>query len=280
MRELFFSGALVAMLISQLPAPAYSQLQRVRTVTDEPVEIFPAMLSVGLSTTTGPEARNLITTVTHAFGLVEGGIDHFFGLDDGANTRIGLDYGISDRLSLGLSRMTFFKVVDLRGKWILLRQMTSGNPPMDLAVKGSVSVSTLSGTGQRFQERLVWFSSLIAAHRIGPLSLQISPMAAWFNDVAPGEEKGFFAAGVAGNYRLSDRFSLGLEYIPLLSEPNPGGRNPLALHFDIETGGHVFQLFLASSQWHNEPWILAQNRNRFLEGDFRFGFSIHRVFGL
>jgi hypothetical protein len=57
-------------------------------------------------------------------------------------------------------------------------------------------------------------------------------------------------------------------------------KDALAVALNINTGGHVFQLFLSSSQWHNEQYIMANNRDKFWKGEFRFGFNIHRVFGL
>ena len=272
--------ASLLLLTATAPEVALSQLTRERVETDAPLEIFPSPLIVGMSSAGNLAGGNLYTSVTHTFGRLDGGIDHFFGLDDGANTRIGLDYGFSDRFSMGISRMTFLKVVDLRGKVTLQRQTVTGGSPVEMTLKGSVSISTLSGTGDSFSERLVYFISLPTARKFDQLSLQIAPMFAHFNSVSQGGEEQLLALGLAGSYRLSQRFSLGLEYLPVLSTGNPGTRHAMAVVLDIETGGHIFQLFLASSQWHNEPYILANNTDRFIDGEFRFGFTIHRVFGL
>jgi hypothetical protein len=53
----------------------------------------------------------------------------------------------------------------------------------------------------------------------------------------------------------------------------------MAVGLDIETGGHVFQLFFTSSQWLTEQHVVARNVDDFLSGDFRIGFNVNRVFG-
>lgn len=268
-------------VIIVIPATADAQLPRERAVPDAPVgNLFWAPTNIGISTVQNMEMNNLNSSVTHTFGLVRSGIDHFFGLDDGANTRIGLDYGISDRLSLGVGRMTFNKVVDIRGKYNILRQTTSGSTPVDLGVKTSMGISTLSGQGFEFTDRLSYFTSVMIARKFNRFSFQISPMIAHFNTVPAGRLNQLFGVGMLVNYELTDRFALSAEYLPVFGERNPGTADEMAVALNIDTGGHIFQLFFSSSQWHNEQYIMANNRNRFWEGDIRFGFNIHRVFGL
>lgn len=276
-----FSGLMVAALV---PVTAEAQLERKRVVENQPIQnVFWATRNVGISTVHNPSARNLHSSVLHTFGLVNGGIDHFFGLDDGANTRIGLIYGLSDRLSLGVGRMTFLKIVDIQSKANILRQTESGSMPVDLAVKGSVGISTLSGVGLEFSDRLSYFGSVMIARKFNRVSLQLSPMYSQFNKttgIVGSDFERLFGLGVLMNVELNNRIALSAEYLPVFGDRNPGTNDAMAVALNINTGGHVFQIFLASSQWHNEQYIMANNTDRFWEGDFRFGFNIHRVFGL
>lgn len=268
-------------LITVAPRTAKAQLQRERALPDAPVgNLFWAPTNIGISTVQNPDAANLNSTVAHIFGIVSGGVDHFFGLDDGANTRIGLDYGINDRLSMGVGRMTFNKVVDIRGKFNILRQTTSGSTPVDLGVKTSIGISTLSGVGLEFSDRLSYLTSVMIARKFNGFSLQLSPMIAHFNTVSATAENQLFGVGFLVNYEITDRFALSAEYLPVIGERNPGTTDEMAIALNIDTGGHIFQLFLSTSQWHNEQYIMANNRDRFWEGDIRFGFNINRVFGL
>ncbi|MCH2449728.1 MAG: DUF5777 family beta-barrel protein [Gracilimonas sp.] len=275
--SLIINSLIVVLLIS---VTANAQLPRERAQTDGPIEnTFWATTNIGISTVQNVDKHNLESSVMHTFGLVRGGIDTFYGLDDGANTKIGLDYGISNKFSVGISRMTFNKVVDLRGKYNILRQTRSGSVTVDLAIKSSLGISTLSGVGLGFNERLSYFTSVMIARKSDRMSLQLTPMIAHFNAPVAGNPHQLFGLGVLTSYELNNRLALSAEYLPVIGQRNAFSKDALAVALNINTGGHVFQLFLASSQWHNEQYIMANNRDAFWKGEFRFGFNIHRVFG-
>jgi hypothetical protein len=268
-------------LFTLLPESAEGQLQRERVQMDRPVEnIFWASTNIGISTVRNLSAGSLNTSVAHTFGQVNSGIDRFFGLDDGANTRIGIEYGFTDRFSVGIGRMTFNQVVDIRTKYNILRQTESGSTPIDLAVKASTGITTLSGQNLEFSERLSYLVSVMAARKLDRFSLQLTPMVAHFNRTADINPEQLFGLGTLLNFELNDRFSVSGEYLPVIGDRNAGTRDAMGVSLNIDTGGHIFQIFFTSTQWHNEQFIMANNRDRFWEGDFRFGFNIHRVFGM
>jgi hypothetical protein len=176
--------------------------------------------------------------------------------------------------------MTFNKVVDIRSKVNVLRQTENGSVPLDVAVKLSTGISTLSGRGFEFSDRLSYLLSLMAAKKIDRFSIQVAPIFARFNRVSSGDQNNLVGIGFLTQYELNERFALSAEYLPVLGDRNPGTEDMMALSLNINTGGHIFQIFFSSSQWHGEQYIMANNADRFWEGDFRFGFNINRVFGL
>lgn len=271
---------LLGLAATLAPFRAEAQLTREPVRSDQPVESnFLAPTHIGLPTVYQVAEKNLNSSVKHTFGLVSGGIDHFYGLDDGANTRLGIDYGLNQWLSVGIGRMTFNKVVDLRSQISILQQIREG-APVDLAMHISSGISTLSGTGMSFPDRQSWLATLMIAKTVHRLSVQIAPMAGTIHS-RNGEEKPLLlGAGVLGAWQLSDRYTLGIEYLPRFGDRPAGSSNLMAISLNIDTGGHLFQLFLSSSQWHNAPYMMANNSDRFWEGDFRFGFNINRLFGL
>lgn len=272
----------VVILLAHHPEQMHAQLTREPAQQpDQPVyNVFWASSNVGISTVRNPSAGSLNSTVMHTFGLIDGGIERFYGLDDGANTRIGLEYGILDRWSVSLGRMTFNKIVDVGGKVNILRQTISGSVPLELAAKGKVGITTVPGLGLTFNDRLSYFLSLMIARKFDRFSLQLSPMITHFNRTVADNPKQLIGLGVVTSYELSDRFALSAEYLPVLGDRNTGTRDAMAVALNINTGGHIFQLFLTSSQWHKEPFMMANNRDRFWDGEIRFGFNIHRVFGI
>ena len=267
--------------LSLFPDLSEAQLKRERAVTTVLADpAFRATKNVGISTIINPSSGDLHYSILHTFGLVEGGIDRFYGLDDGANTRLGFIYGVTDRVSVGLGRMTFRKIVDISTKVHLMRQTNDASRPLSIAVKGATGISTVSGQGLEFNERLSYFTSVMFARKFNTVGIQLTPMYSYFNRVLGEDEQSLFGMGILLQVDLNDRFAVSWEYLPVFGSRNPGTEDAMALSLDIDTGGHVFQIFFASSQWHNEQFIMANNRDRFWEGDFRFGFNIHRVFGL
>jgi hypothetical protein len=271
----------ILLVIILFPTLVFAQLVREQTIKDPEVDkTFFSTMNIGISTVDNVDKNNLKSSVKHTFGLVSSGVDQFFGLDNGANTKLSLDYGISDRFSVGIGRMTFNKVVDFRIKYNVMNQTGSGSTPVSVALKGSVGITTLSGIGYSFNDRLSYFGSVMIARKFDALSIQLSPMITYFTRPLSGNEQTLAGLGLSGSYALNDRYALSAEYLPVLSDRNTNTKDTFAVGLNIDTGGHVFQLFLSSAQWHNEPFIMAHNQDAFWEGDFRFGFNIHRIFGL
>lgn len=270
---------------------ANAQMERRRSNPSAPVgEIFWAPTVINVASATNLPARNANFSIHHTFGLTNTGYESLWGLDDPANIRFGLDYGIVDRLSVGFGRSRFDKLWDFRFKASLLRQTIDDKMPIELAVKGDLGINTVSNPDFEFIDRLNYLGSVMIARKVSDrISLQVTPMFAHFNTViieSDGEggtiepENSLFAVGLDGRFVLSDRFALLVEYIPVVGDRNPDTKNAFSVGLDIETGGHVFQLFLTSSQWTTEQHTIARNTDNFFKGDFRLGFNVNRVFGL
>lgn len=269
-----------------------AQMQRTRAVQDGPVdELFLIGSVAGMSTVTNLEAKNLNSLIMHNFGLVSGGIEDFYGLDQGAAVRLGIDYGITDKLSVGIGRTSIEDNVDLRFKYTVLRQLKSDKVPVEIAIKGDFGITTQENNRGfkdfTFAERLNYFGSVMMARQFNDkITLQFAPMVSHFNTVVietvgqPEPEHTHFGVGFAGRLKLGVRNSLTFEYLPVLGERTEGTKNHFALGYEIETGGHVFQMFFMAGQWFTEQHLLARNTNDFFAGDFRLGFNVNRIFSL
>lgn len=271
-------------VFSLLHNQAFAQMERERVNPGGAVtETFWAPNLIGMETTEQVSANNLNVTIMHSFGIAtERTLQNFFGLDIGPNVRLGIDYGITDNWSIGIGRMTDRKVVDLRSKLNLLQETKDGSIPISLSIKGDIGLTTLENN-RPISDDLNYLISLPIAKKVSEgLSLQIAPMFTHFNRVngISETENSLFALGLGGEYHISRRYALMAEYYPVLGDRNPGTKNAFALGLNIETGGHVFQLFFASSSWHTEQYIIAQNDQDFWAGDFRFGFNVNRIFTL
>jgi hypothetical protein len=92
------------------------------------------------------------------------------------------------------------------------------------------------------------------------------------------DENNTWALGIGARLKLSKRTAFVVDYHPILSGREPGTKDPLSAGFDIETGGHVFQLHFSNSTGMNEKAFLTGTTSDFWKGDIRFGFNLSRVF--
>ncbi|MGY8912635.1 MAG: DUF5777 family beta-barrel protein, partial [Flavobacteriales bacterium] len=95
---------------------------------------------VNSATNETPGAGVLQYVIAHRFGSFgEDYLYNFLGLDN-AQIRMQLDYGITDRLNVGIGRSSVFKVVDSFVKLRTLRQSSGPNPmPVSLTLLSSVN---------------------------------------------------------------------------------------------------------------------------------------------
>jgi Membrane bound beta barrel domain (DUF5777) len=231
--------------------------------------------------------------ISHRFGMVNKGGYEFFGLDQ-ATMRLGLDYGISNRLMVGIGRSTFQKQYDAFGKFKILRQSKGGRwpSPVSISAVSTIMLKTLKWedpTRKNFYtSRLSYAHQLIIARKFSEgLSLQLMPSLVHYNIVqATVDPNDIFAMGVGGRIKLSKRLSFNAEYYHILPVSIvagegymiPGTKNSLAVGFDIETGGHVFQLHFTNSTGMTEKTFITETTGDFFKGDIHFGFNVSRVF--
>jgi hypothetical protein len=111
-------------------------------------------------------------------------------------------------------------------------------------------------------------------------SLQISPSLVHRNLVKfKSEANDVYALALAGRIKLTKRMAINAEYIYLLPDQLlPGYRNSLSLGFDIETGGHVFQLHFTNSTSMIEKGFITETTGDWGDGGIHFGFNVSRVF--
>jgi len=223
--------------------------------------------------------------IGHRFGTLNGGFYELFGLDN-ANIRIGFDYGLSDVITIGVGRGSFEKTYDGFVKYKFLRQSKGKkNMPFTAALLLTSAVQTLKWANPErenfFSNRLYYTSQLIIGRKFSEsFSLQLSPTMVHRNLVKTNAEKNdVYALGVAGRFKLSKRIALNGEYIYLLPDQVSSDiTNSLSVGFDIETGGHVFQLHFTNSTSMIEKGFITESTNSWDNGGVHFGFNVSRVF--
>lgn len=222
--------------------------------------------------------------ISHRFNNLNTGIKDFFGLD-GATTKIGFDYGVTNWLQIGIGRSSFEKEYDGYVKAKILRQTEDNRMPISLSYVGSYMIRTNEvnmPAGQEYHttNRMSYANQILIARKFSEiLSLQLMPTHVHYNLVKYRDDPNdLFAIGIGGRLKLNRRVSLNAEWYYRPGDVPRDTRNALAIGFDIETGGHVFQLHFTNATGMTERTFVGQTTGDWANGDIRFGFNISRVF--
>lgn len=225
--------------------------------------------------------------ISHRFGTLNSGAYELFGLDN-ASIRIGADYGLTKWLMIGLGRSSYEKQYDGFMKLKLLRQSTGArNMPLSLSGFAGMYYNTLhwadTSRENYTSSRISYVFQLIAARKFSEgFSLQIAPTLVHYNLVkGANDPNDLLSIGIGARQKLTKRVSINVEYYYQLPGFKPEGSvNAFSAGFDIETGGHVFQLIFTNSTGIAENQYITGTTGQWQKGDIHFGFNIARVFTL
>ena len=225
--------------------------------------------------------------ILHRFGFVNQGYRELFGLDQ-ASMRLGFAYGVTPNLSLGIGRSTAKKELDGFFRYRLLWQSTGKrNMPISAVWVSGITLNTLPEPLSQpevdvtLSRRLGYYHQLVIGRKFNnDFTLQLTPTLVHRNIVdnrlVPND---LVALGIGGRYKFSQRVAFVWDYyFPFNSFPPRLSSHPLSLGFDIETGGHIFQLHFSNATGMNERAFLTDQNGDWFKGDIRFGFNLSRVF--
>ena len=221
--------------------------------------------------------------ILHRFGPLSDGAYNFYGLDQ-ATMRLGLDYGITDKLMIGIGRSTFEKQYDALIKLKIIRQQEGQrNIPFSVSYASSFIYKSLKDATTTYtpyvSDKFSFSHQLLIASKVNDyFSLQLTPTLIHYNIVdTKTTPNDFYSLGIGFRQRLSKRLNFTTEYYHRFTTLS-GYYNPLSMGFDIETGGHVFQLHISNSTGMTDRTFINETTGSWAKGDLRFGFNISRVF--
>ena len=227
--------------------------------------------------------------ISHRFGKLNSGLYEFFGLDQ-SSIHLSLEYGILKWLMIGIGRGTYEKTFDGFTKFTILRQSSGArNMPVSVSALSSVAVTSVKWPDpdrtNYFSSRLSYVQQLLIARKVNQsFSVQIAPTFVHRNLVSTElDPNDLYAIGAGGRMKLTSRISFNAEYYYTVNQRSYMSQtvyNPLSVGFDIETGGHVFQLIFTNSLAMIEKGFIGETTGSWKKGDIHFGFNISRVFTL
>jgi hypothetical protein len=221
--------------------------------------------------------------ISHRFGDLTKGFDNFFGLDE-AYTKLGAIYGITNGLSVGLSRQTNNKIYELTAKYRIKSQEIDGFP-VTIVGYNTMDINTNLSTDiypdLQFYNRLAYTTQLLISRKFTEaFSFEITPVYIHKNLYdETTERENQFVLGIGARYKFTKRLSMNLEYAPRIDAPeNTVYHDLLSVGLDIDTGGHIFQLVFSNCQTLNDVYVFSNATGKWNGGSLYFGFNLYRVF--
>lgn len=236
----------------------------------------------GHSTYTIPKHK-LDFYIQHRFGYMDKGSKNFFGLDE-SNIRLGFEYGVFNRLTLGISRSNIGKMFSGYAKWNLVKQNkeypVSATFFSDMDISGEHKDPTLVPFYPSHRYR--YTNQLILSHVFGKqrLMLQVSPTIVHRNLIDSLQEPNDLALlAMAFRIRINRTVSITGEYNYLVNHHmRTNLTGCLGAGIELYTAGHVFQLVFTNASALTESQYMTANNGSILGRQIRFGFNIVRRF--
>lgn len=225
--------------------------------------------------------------IHHRFSLIEN-YHNLYGIYGAANTRLGLNYGVTERLMIGVGTTKDYKLQDIQWKYLILQQTEDNSMPVSMSYYGNFVLDLQKkeafGPVERYRDihRFSYFNQLIVARKFNDVfSFQVAPSVIYFNAVPQyTNELKYknlnFGLSAGGKVAVKGAHSVIFEYDQLLNkqqldeQPKPN----LSLGWEIGTATHNFQIFVANYSQIIYQRNLVFNTNDFRKGDYLVGFNI------
>lgn len=251
--------------------------------------------------------RKLDVRISHRFGDLagdNGGFQTLFGLENASDVLIGAEYGATDNFSVGLFRAKgagsmpngtagLRQLMNGVLKYRFVRQTEDNTTPVSLALVGTTTMSSAERVENspeairsfpKFEHRFAYNAQFIIARKFSDnFSLQFIPGYTHRALVPFEDENGIFSLGAATRIQLSKIFAFVADATVPFSErrtTDNGFYAAIGAGLEIDTGGHVFQVNFTNATAIMETDYIPYTTTNWLDGEFRLGFTISRLFNL
>jgi len=305
---------LFTFILSLISVFSFAQQEATETTAKEkdyPVSaVFESGTLIDAQTTVIPEVKTLEMVIQHKFANIDNGVSDLWGLyGAGTNIRLALNYVPVKNFQIGAGITKRYMTTDLNAKWNVLQQTRKNTIPVSVSLFGVVGIDgrnfddieevhIASPVGEvnsvGFSDRLSYFSQLIVSRKFTErLSLQAGVSFSHYNMVdyqKTGKPYDHDKVGVhvSGRLKVSNQGSIIVNYdhplkISQISEMNEWNDNyphpnpNLAFGYEVSTGTHAFQIYMASTTSILPQENMMWNLNEMSSKGFAIGFVITRL---
>ena len=273
-------------LFLSISVSLHSQEDLLGLIDDNPKTIpvmatFKATRIVNAQSIEMPKPRILEFVILHRFGSMANGAYDLFGMDE-AVIRFDLEYGFSDRLSIGIGRSSLNKTYDIFSKLKIVDQRTGHRSfPISLVLFTKMEIETIM-KDMDMQDRYTYDVQFLLAKKLNrSLSLQLMPTFIHRNLVEThNDHHDLISLGIGGRIKMTRRTSINFDTFFPIGKRGETYKQGWGIGYDIETGGHVFQLMVTNARGSFESEYIENASGAFEDLNLYLGFNISRAFYL
>tara|TARA_Y100001934_G_C12288641_1_gene743615 strand:+ start:614 stop:1453 length:840 start_codon:yes stop_codon:yes gene_type:complete len=273
-------------LFISISVSLHSQEDLLGLIDDNPKTIpvmatFKATRIVNAQSIEMPKPRILEFVILHRFGSMANGAYDLFGMDE-AVIRFDLEYGFSDRLSIGIGRSSLNKTYDIFSKLKIVDQRTGHRSfPISLVLFTKMEIETIM-KDMDMQDRYTYDVQFLLAKKLNrSLSLQLMPTFIHRNLVETHNDyHDLISLGIGGRIKMTRRTSINFDTFFPIGKRGETYKQGWGIGYDIETGGHVFQLMVTNARGSFESEYIENASGAFEDLNLYLGFNISRAFYL
>ena len=235
-------------------------------------------------------AKSLEMVIQHRFGTMENGISDLWGIFGAANTRLGLNYSVTDWLQVGIGSAKVNKLQDIGLKINLMQQSRDKKVPVSVTYYGNMAIDARDeknfGINYSFSDRLTFFNELMVTRKFCDwFTLTVGGSFTHFNMVDSLYEHDKVALHFLGKIKLSQQSSIIINYdqplkidaIKEWSEISYQPKPNMGIGWEIATLTHAFQVFVGTATYMVPQYNVMMNQNDWTDGEIFIGFNITRV---
>ena len=281
---------LCTLVALSMPASARPSWESQASTTDEPIDLFTATMTPNMPTATMLYKGDWHYEISHRFfPPLKEGFDANYGFDGPANMRTAIGYGVSNALTVTLGRSNVLDNYDLQIKYRLW-DMDHPSLPSGIAARGGIAwnaeMPPIVDRGRADESNFQYYGQLVYNALLfdGKLGIGLVPSYLYNSAIFSVEKQYTFTLGNYYQYYLNELWGAWLEYNPALSgyqgilQPGETGRSYDSLSFgtSIETGGHVFYIFVTNNPRLNPAQYLVGAPVDASPKNWRLAFGITR----
>ena len=287
---------LLIWILAPLLCAAQPSWKRKAPVKTPPQSLFHSSQLANLPTAETLKKGDFFYEISHRFAPVSNGYQGLYGIDGPVNMRTALAYGLSENWMITIGRSNIQDNLDIRLKYRIYNDKSVGMP-LAIAVEGAFVMNTESYSGLTKRDAFdphgfQYYARLILNTMFMDKQLGLGITPVWiynsyiFANDYDQQPKYTFALPFYVQYFFNRMWSVFMEYNGVVggwkgniysdADPSRASHSSLAGGVALETGGHVFYLFLTNNRRLNPTQYHLGAAQPFNTESVVFAFGITR----